>query len=368
MGARGGIAACPDAGAVELARLAEWMTGRGLGAGPITGITRLAGGTQNILLRFSRDGRDFVLRRPPAIPRVGNNETMRREARVLAALAGTAVPHPRLIAACGEDDVLGAAFYLMEPVDGFNAVNGLPALHASSPDIRRRMGLALVDGAAALGALDHVAVGLADFGRSDGFLQRQVGRWRAQLESYRSCPEWPGAAGLPGLADIEAYLEAGIPQHGAPGIMHGDYSIGNVMYRPDGPELAAIVDWELATIGDPLIDLGWIIACWPGAGGPDLPVLTVQPFDGFPAIGALVEHYASRSARDLSDLDWYAVLSCYKLAILLEGSFVRACAGAAPIQTGLMLHDTAVKLMQRALWRATHSITPPGATAMSVAS
>jgi aminoglycoside phosphotransferase (APT) family kinase protein len=343
--------ASADCFGVDIPRVAEWMTFHGLGAGPISNITRLAGGTQNILIRFRRDGRDFVLRRPPAIPRPGNNETMRREARVLAALAGTDVPHPRLIAACGEDDVLGAAFYLMEPIDGFNAVNGLPALHASRPDIRRRMGFALVEGAAAVGAIDHNAVGLADFGRSDGFLQRQVSRWRAQLESYRSCPEWPGAAGLPGLPEIEAYLEAGIPEHYVPGIMHGDYSIGNVMYRPDGPELAAIVDWELATIGDPLIDLGWIIACWPGAGGPDLPVLTVEPFDGFPAVEELVGHYASRSVRDLSGLNWYAVLSCYKLAILLEGTFVRACAGAAPVETGLMLHDTSVKLVQRALWR-----------------
>jgi aminoglycoside phosphotransferase (APT) family kinase protein len=257
--------------------------------------------------------------------------------------------------------VLGAAFYLMQPVDGFNAVSGLPDLHASSSALRRRMGFALVDGAAALGAIDHVAVGLADFGRSEGFLERQVGRWRAQLEDYRSCAEWPGAAGLPGLPDVEAYLEANIPQHYVPGILHGDYSIGNVMYRLDSPELAAIVDWELATIGDPLIDLGWIIACWPGAGGPDLPVLTVAPFDGFPTIEELVAQYARRSARDLSSLNWYAVLSCYKLAILLEGTFVRACAGAAPIETGRMLHETSVKLMGRALWRLAHPITPPGA-------
>jgi aminoglycoside phosphotransferase (APT) family kinase protein len=284
---------------------------------------------------------------------------MRREARVLAALAGTGVPHPRLIAACADDAVLGAAFYLMEPVDGFNAVNGLPALHAGSREVRRRMGFALIDGAAALGGIDHVAAGLADFGRSDNYLERQVGRWRGQLESYGSCREWPGAAGLPGLGPVEAYLEAHIPGHFSPGIMHGDYSIGNVMYRLDGPELAAIVDWELATIGDPLIDLGWIIACWPGAGGPDLPVLTVEPFDGFPAIGELVGQYARRSARDLSALNWYVILSCYKLAILLEGTFVRACAGAAPIKTGLTLHDTSVKLLQRALWRLAHPLSAP---------
>ena len=135
---------------VDLDRLAAWMDGEGLEAGPITETEALVGGTQNVLLRFRRGDRLFVLRRAPRHPRMNGSETMRREARVLGALRGSDVPHPGLIAACGAEDVLGSAFYLMEPIDGFNATVGLPPLHAGSAAIRREMGLSLVDGIAAL--------------------------------------------------------------------------------------------------------------------------------------------------------------------------------------------------------------------------
>ncbi|MCC2109772.1 MAG: phosphotransferase, partial [Hyphomicrobiales bacterium] len=134
---------------VDLDALRAWMDAQRLGVGAIENPRQLAGGTQNILLRFSRDGRDYVLRRSPSSPRGDGDATNRREARALGALAGMDVPHPRLIAACSEKDVIGGAFYLMEPVEGFNAVVGMPDLHKSDPAIRRRMGIALVDGALA---------------------------------------------------------------------------------------------------------------------------------------------------------------------------------------------------------------------------
>ena len=130
---------------VDLAALQAWMDEQGLGSGPLEAVQRLSGGTQNILLRFTRAGRDYVLRRPPPVLRANSNETMRREARALAALAGTGVPHPGLIAACPDETVIGAAFYLMEPIDGFNATQGLPVLHAGDAAMRGRMGLAMVD-------------------------------------------------------------------------------------------------------------------------------------------------------------------------------------------------------------------------------
>lgn len=346
------IAAIGDnASAVDLDRLAAWMDAQGLEAGAIGDVRPLTGGTQNILLLFRRGGRRFVLRRPPARPRPGNNETMLREARVLGALAGTDVPHPALIAACADEAVLGAAFYLMEPVEGFNATTEMPPLHAGDPAVRRAMGLALVDGAAALGAVDHLRAGLGDFGRPEAYLERQVARWRKQLDGYAAHAGWPGPEGLPGVAAIAAYLDSECPASFIPGILHGDYHLGNVMFRNDGPGLAAIIDWELATIGDPLIDLAWIIATWPGSGGPDLDVLKVAPWDGFPTADELIARYAERSGRDLSRIDWYVVLACYRLGILLEGTFARACAGAAPAETGRSLHDTAIRLMQRALHR-----------------
>lgn len=335
--------------AQDLFALAEWMASQGLGRGPVTECRQLTGGTQNILLRFMVDGRDFVLRRPPAHPRPNSNETMRREARVLRALAGTGVPHPGFIAACEDEGVLGAVFYLMEPVDGFNPAAGLPALHARDAGVQHRMGLALVEGIAALGALDHVALGLTDFGRPDRFLERQVSRWRTQLEGYAAFSGWPGPSVLPGVDAVAAWLEANRPPDVRPGILHGDYHLGNVMYRPDGPELAAIIDWELATIGDPLIDLGWLLATWPEPGTEG--TVGVQPWIGFPTAGELVAHYAARSDRDLSRIGWYAVLACYKLGILLEGSHARACAGQAPMETGTRLHERAVRLFRRALDR-----------------
>ncbi|MEJ0046382.1 MAG: phosphotransferase family protein [Rhodospirillales bacterium] len=205
-----------------------------------------------------------------------------------------------------------------------------PALHAASETVRHRMGLALVEGICALGRLDYLALGLRNFGKPEGFLQRQAGRWLAQLEGYAATPEWPGPKTLPCVTRVAEWLTRHTPQHFEPGIMHGDFHLANVMFRHDSGELAAIVDWELATIGDPLLDLGWLLATWPDKGGPGGPEpwsVAVRPWDGFPRAEELVARYRQLSSRDLSAIDWYAVLACFKLAIILEGTHVRACAG-----------------------------------------
>lgn len=337
---------------VDPASLAAWMDEQGLESGPIVDPALLAGGTQNVLLKFRRGAREFVLRRPPRHPRMDGNVTMRREASVLGALAGTSVPHPALIAACPETDVLGAAFYLMEPITGFNASMGMPALHAGDPCVRHRMGLAMADAIAGLGALDPIAQGLEGFGRTEGFLERQVPRWLGQLESYKEYEGWPGAGEIPGVQEVAAWLEENRPSRFTPGIMHGDYHISNVMFRPDSPELAAVVDWELATVGDPLIDLGWLVATWPGKGGRGaVGTQIIQPFDGFPDTEELIARYAKRSTRDLSHIDWYVVLACFKLGLILEGTYARAHAGKAPMVTGLSLHGSCVALLTQALER-----------------
>ncbi|WP_234484961.1 phosphotransferase family protein [Noviherbaspirillum pedocola] len=309
----------------------------------------LTGGTQNILLRFCRGSRDFVLRRPSRHPRPNNNDTIRREARILGALAGTGVPHPGLIAACTSEAVLGTAFYLMEPIDGFNATMGLPALHAGDPAMRREMGFAMVDAILALGRVDHVAVGLADFGKAEGYLERQVPRWRSQLETYRDLAGWPGPTDIPGIDVVADWLEVNRPRNFSPGIIHGDFHVSNVMFRYDSPNLAAIIDWELATIGDPLIDLGWMLATWPLPGQPVLENLRIEPDDGFPMIDELIARYAEGSTRDIAAIDWYVVLACYKLGIILEGTHARACAGKAPRETGDQLHALTISLFKRAL-------------------
>ncbi len=337
---------------VDIAALEAWMDVQQLGRGPIEDVVSLGGGTQNILLRFGRAGRSYIFRRPPPHPRANSNETMRREARVLAALADTAVPHPRLIAACPDEAVLGVAFYLMEPVEGFNPIVGFPLLHAGSEEVRHRMGLALIEGIATLGAVDYQAVGLEGFGKPENFLGRQVARWQSQLASYSAYPKWPGPDASLGVEEIAAWLDANRPATFTPGILHGDYHIGNVLYRLDSPGLAAIVDWELATIGDPLLDLGWVLANWPeesdGEGTNDAIVVDVQPWSGFPTPAELVDHYRARSTRDLSAILWYAVLACYKLGIILEGTHARSFEGQAGQAIGERHHRKSMALFRRA--------------------
>lgn len=331
---------------VPLDALTTWMDGQGLGEGPIEHPILMAGGTQNILLRFNRAGRTFVLRRPPKHLRANSDETMRREARVLAALKGTPVRHPGLIAACPAEDVLGAAFYLMEPVDGFTPRDEMPALHAADPAIRHRMGLEMIDAIAALGQVDYVARGLADLGRPEGFLERQVGRWRAQLESYREHPGWPGLAGLPGVDEIGRWLDDNRPRDFRPGLIHGDFHFANVLFRRDSGALAAMVDWELVTIGEPMVDLGVLLSNWPEDGAQTGPV---KPWPGFPTRAELIARYAEQTGRDVACADWYEVLACYKIGCILEGTYARACAGRAPKQTGDYLHASTLNLFQRAL-------------------
>jgi len=340
----------PPIEGIDWTRLCEWMDARGLPAGAIAGAERLAGGTQNILVRFERGGRRYVLRRPPLHKRRNSDETMRREARVLGALAGSDVPHPGLIAACPDEDVLGAAFYLMEPIRGFNPTTGLPEPHRSSRAMRHHMGLAMVEAIAALGAVDHVAVGLSDFGRPEGYLERQVSRWRSQLEDYASLPGYPGPD-IPHLDATAEWLDAHRPEAWQPGIIHGDFHLANVMFEPDSGELAALVDWELSTIGDPLLDLGWLLATWPEPDGGGAGTVGITPWDGFPLAAELVDHYAARTTRSLDAIAWYEVLACYKLGIILEGTHARASAGQAPREVGDALHATTVGLFERAARR-----------------
>ncbi|MGV0836182.1 phosphotransferase family protein [Mycolicibacterium thermoresistibile] len=328
------------------------MDEQGLGSGPIENPEPIGGGTQNILVRFTRAGTEYVLRRGPKHLRPKSNDVLRREMRLLEALSGTDVPHPRLVAACPDEAVLdGAVFYLMEPVDGFNATVSLPALHAGDADIRHAMGLAAADALSRLGAVDYQAIGLGDYGKPEGFLERQVPRWLSELESYSRHEGYPGPE-IPGVSDVADWLEANRPNSFQPGVMHGDYHVANLMYRHDGPEVAAIVDWEMSTVGDPLLDLGWLLATWPGDDDIDVGA-ALAAAGGLPTATELIAQYAQRSDRDLSAMPWYTVLACFKLGIVLEGTHARACAGKAPREIGDQLHATTLALFTRAqAWMA----------------
>jgi aminoglycoside phosphotransferase (APT) family kinase protein len=344
-----------DVDLVDVSALGRWMDDHDLPSGPITDAEALAGGTQNLLLRFSRGGRTYVLRRGPRHLRRASNEVMRREARVLQALAGSDVPHPAFVAGPGEPEtgVAGdAVFYLMDPVEGINPAGGLPPSHpgAADRDVRREMGLQVAEAVARLGAVDHVAAGLADFGKPDNFIERQVPRWMGELDSYGELDGYPGPE-IPGLDEVAAWLDANRPQDWQPGIMHGDYHLSNVMVAPDGPEVAAIVDWEMCTIGDPLLDLGNLLGTWPV--GPDGPGADdgfggIGQADGLPLPAELVARYADHSSRDTAAVGWYTAMACFKLGIVLEGTHARACAGKAPKPVGDLLHATTLGLFTRA--------------------
>jgi aminoglycoside phosphotransferase (APT) family kinase protein len=321
------------------------MDGKGLGAGPLEDAELLAGGTQNVLLRFRRGDRTYVFRRPPPHKRANSDETMRREARVLAALAGSDVPHPGLIAAESDVELLGAAFYLMEPVDGFNASLGLPEPHASDPAMQHAMGLSMADAIAALGRVDYRAVGLDGLGKPEGWLERQVERWRSHLAGYDAIEGYRGAD-IPGVDQVAAWLEERRPAAWTPGLIHGDFHFANVLIRPDEGRLAAIVDWELATIGDPLLDLGHVLATWPTTGAGVAAGLGAA---NLPTPDEVIAQYARGTTRDLRDVGWYRVLACYRLGIILEGTNARADAGQAPREIGDLLHAHTVSLFEQAL-------------------
>lgn len=333
-----------DANGVDLDAVATWMTRQDLGDGQITDVVRLAGGTQNILLKFDFAHRSFVLRRPPLSKRKNSDKTMVREAQVLAALAGTDVPHPRLIAACEDTDVIGASFYLMEPVVGTSPLP-LPDTIAADRTLQRALGESMVDSLGTLGRVDHIQRGLSTFGRSDGWLDRQVDRWRSQLDSYSELANYPGPQ-LPHLDRVANWLVENKPTRSQPGLMHGDFHFGNVMIDREEPRVVAIVDWELTTIGDPLLDVGHLLANWPDASHPHRS--GVPDAFGMASPRDVVERYARVSGRDTTNMKWFAVLACYRLAILLEGSNARAYAGSTTKEIGDMLAIRAKELFEQA--------------------
>lgn len=328
---------------VDLGALQAWMDRQGLGEGPLYDVHPLSGGTQNILVHFRRSHLRCVLRRPPLHKRANSDDTMRREARLLNALARTAVPHPRLIASCSDTETLGAAFYLTEWLDGFTPWQGLPLTYQRNPEWLRRLGWAMVDAAIHLAEIDLAAVGLTDFGRSEGWLERQVDRWGSQLASYAQLDR--RTSRLPRQESIAAWLHAHRPRTWQPGLIHGDFHLGNVLFRHDEPTLVGIVDWELASIGDPLLDLGHLLTAWPGSGA-----LYPDRIDavGLPTEDELAARYLASTGRTEQTFHWYRIFACYRLGVLLEGTHARASAGLASPEIGREFHEQAVALFEQA--------------------
>jgi aminoglycoside phosphotransferase (APT) family kinase protein len=331
---------------LDVDALTSWMDEEGLGTGAIESLQRLTGGTQNILVRFFRSGRTYILRRPPHHKRGNSDQTMRREARVLAALEGSDVPHPRLIAACADENVLGAAFYLMEAVEGFNPADRVPEGFAENLPAHREFGIGIAAASAAIARLDVKSIGLADLGSGETWLERQVPRWQGQLRSYEEVDGYD-ANELGPHDDVVGWLLARQPTTSRIGLIHGDYHASNTIVDPITGEIKAVVDWELATLGDPFIDLGTLLASWPD------PTLAVPhsmrtPLSGLPTRSELVEEYARRTQFVMSDLPWFQVLACYRLAVILDGTRPRALQGRAGPLVAAALHGAAKLLITQA--------------------
>nr|WP_222132089.1 phosphotransferase family protein [Pseudonocardia sp. C8] len=330
---------------VDLDALVRWGRDAGLPEGPVTGVARIGGGTQNVVLRLTWAGRDLVLRRPPEHPRPGSDRTLRREMQVLSALAGTGVAHPAFVAGCTDPAVLGCVFYLMEAVDGDNPGDGLGPLYTGDPAARHAAALDTAAALARLAAVDHEAVGLGDLGRPEGFLARQVPRWLDHLASYDEVPGYRGQR-LPHVDVLAAWLEEHRPPPARPGLVHGDYHLNNVLFDRTAPRVAAIVDWEMCTVGDPLLDLGWLLVTWPDDGPDPVAGGPLARLGGLPSRDELVAAYARHGDRDVSAVDWYTVLAGFKFAIVVEGTYVRSLTGQAAPETGLRLHRAAVDRLE----------------------
>jgi aminoglycoside phosphotransferase (APT) family kinase protein len=335
------------------------MDEQGLERGAPISVTRITTGHSNEVFRVERGDLVAVLRRPPRTPLSPTAHDMAREFRVLQALHGEAgwgthraVPVPEPIACCVDVDVIGAPFYLMHVVDGVVVRESLPPVLAPDPEAARGCGLALVDALAGIHRFDWRVGGLDDFGRPDGYLERQVPRWLGQLERYKTRP-------LPEVDEAGEWLAARVPPAQPPGVIHGDYKLDNVMLAPRLPvELVAVVDWEQSTIGDPLVDLGWLLGLWAEAG--DSAALSgVSPFAGrsdVPTRRELFARYAENTDRDLANVNYYCVLGLFKLACVMEGSYARFRAGTSDDAYFAALEQGVPALARRALEFASGSL------------
>ncbi|MFI5863284.1 phosphotransferase family protein [Streptomyces sp. NPDC051546] len=293
----------------------------GLVAGPLTG-RLIEGGRSNLTYEVGDGSSRWVVRRPPLGHVLATAHDMRREHRVIAALHGTAVPVPGALLLCEEEAVLGAPFYVMEYVDGvpFRTAGQLAAI---GPERTRRAVLGLVDTLVDLHAVDPEAVGLGDFGRPEGFLDRQLRRWGKQLAASRGRE-------LAGIDELHGALGRALPGSPAPTVVHGDFRLDNVLIGagPSGTdEIRAVLDWEMSTLGDPLTDLGLLVMYSSDLGLTDSPVSTTSAAPGHPAPAELIERYAARSGRDVSQVAWYTAFAWFKLAVILEGIHYRFTLG-----------------------------------------
>jgi aminoglycoside phosphotransferase (APT) family kinase protein len=317
----------PDARAplLVLEPLERFLDAHGLGAGPISA-RPIGEGHSNVTYLIEREsGAEVVLRRPPRPPLPPSAHDVLREARLLRALQGTPARVPRVLAVCEDEQPIGCPFYVMERVEGEVIVSELRD-PLDTPEQRGRIGEQLIDALVEIHAVDWRAVGLEGFGKPTGYLERQLRRFSGLWELNKTRE-------IPALERVTGWLSQHLPESGPATIVHGDYRLGNTMFASEAPaRLVAVFDWEMATIGDPLADVGYMCMFWTQDGDPEgglrehLGRVTRQ--QGFPTRAQLIARYEERTGRSMRDLRWYTTLALWKSAVFMEGNYKRALAGA----------------------------------------
>lgn len=326
---------------VNVDNLTDWLDANvpELGKGPLH-CELLHGGTSNVVFTLDRGGPKMVLRRPPAIPPPGAEKGVLREARVLTALNDTEVPTPICYAACEDIEVIGGCFYVMEMVDGWAPNLRDEKIHNQPPFDRMPyeygIAYAIVGGLTLLANVDYKAVGLEDFGKPGNFLERQVDRWAGQLKSYPERYKGYEPRRFEGYDVVEEWLRANTPRKEVVGIIHGDVGTPNMMFRQGPPaRLAAMIDWELSTIGDPMLDIGWFTGGMRDERFPDMANSAgLSDPSRSPTRQELVRYYCAGTGRDPAEIDYYTLLAGFKSGCLLEYKVAQAEAGILPRDVG----------------------------------
>ena len=321
--------------------LTDWLDANvpELGKGPLrTAI--LSGGTSNVVLTIDRGEGPMVMRRPPAVPPPGAEKGVLREARILTALNQTDVPHPVCYGACEDSSVVGRPFYVMEMVKGWAPNLRDEKIHNEPPFDKLPyiygIPFAIVDGLIALANVDYEAIGLGDYGKPGKFLERQVDRWSGQLATYPERYKGYEARHFPGYAETEEWLRHSKMPQEVRGIIHGDVGTPNMMFRHGPPpKLAAMIDWELSTIGDPMIDISWFTGGMRDEEFPEKEFATALQDPGlFPTKQELARYYCAGTGRNIEDFRWFSILARFKSGCLLEYKVAAAEAGHLPKETG----------------------------------
>ncbi len=303
--------------------LGEFLDRHGLGEGEIEA-SPIGEGHSNVTYLLRRGGAEMVLRRPPRPPLPPSAHDVLREARLLRALADTPARVPDVLAVCDEESVIGCPFYVMELIDGEVIVTQIPSA-LDTPAQRRRISEELIDALVEIHGVDWRAVGLEGFGKPTGYLERQLRRFGGLWELNKTRE-------IPAVERVGAWLAEHLPESGPATIVHGDFRLGNTIFAPGAPaRLAGVLDWEMATIGDPLADVGYLCMMWTERGDPEEGLRealgAVTRGEGFPTRAELIALYEQRSGRSMRDLRWYTTLAVWKSIVFMEGNYKRAVAG-----------------------------------------